>query len=73
VVNPENTIYSIKRFIGRRYGEVEAERKIVSYKVLPGPSGDARVQVPASGKTYTPQKIGARVAKAQARRRGVPG
>src|ERR671925_1918821 len=57
VVNPENTIYSIKRFIGRHYDEIEAERKIVSYKVVAGPSGDARVQVPASGKTYTPQEI----------------
>jgi actin-like ATPase involved in cell morphogenesis len=61
VVNPENTIYSIKRFIGRRYDEVEQERKIVSYKVVAGPTGDARVQVPTSGKTYTPQEISARV------------
>ncbi len=61
IVNPENTIYSIKRFIGRRYDEVEAERKIVSFKVVPGPAGDARVQVPATGKTYTPQEISARV------------
>ena len=41
IVNPENTVYSIKRFMGRRYDEVEAERKIVSYKVVPGPAGDA--------------------------------
>jgi molecular chaperone DnaK len=61
VVNPENTIYSNKRFIGRRYDEVEQERKIVSYKVVAGPSGDARVQVPATDKTYTPQEISARV------------
>jgi molecular chaperone DnaK len=61
IVNPENTIYSIKRFIGRRYDEVEQERKIVSYKVVAGPAGDARVQVPASGKTYTPQEISAKV------------
>ena len=61
IVNPENTIYSIKRFIGRRYDEVEEERKIVSYKVVAGPSGDARVQVPATGKTYTPQEISAKV------------
>jgi molecular chaperone DnaK len=61
IVNPENTIYSIKRFIGRRYDEVEQERKIVPYKVVAGPSGDARVQVPATGKTYTPQEISARV------------
>src|SRR5919108_5798357 len=61
VVNSENTIYSIKRFIGRHYDEVEEERKIVSYKVVPGPTGDARVQVPATGKTYTPQEISAKV------------
>jgi molecular chaperone DnaK len=60
-VNPENTIYSIKRFIGRHDDEVEQERKIVPYKVVAGPSGDARVQVPATGKTYTPQEISARV------------
>ncbi len=61
IVNPENTIYSIKRFIGRRYDEVEEERKIVSYKVVAGPQGDARVFVPATGKTYTPQEISAKV------------
>jgi molecular chaperone DnaK len=61
VVNPENTVSSIKRFIGRRYDEVEAERKIVPYTVVAGPSGDAQVQVPATSKTYTPQEISARV------------
>jgi molecular chaperone DnaK len=61
IVNPENTVYSIKRFIGRRFDEVEEERKIVSYKVVAGPAGDARVQVPATGKTYTPQEISAKV------------
>ncbi len=61
IVNSENTIYSIKRFMGRRYDEVEEERKIVSFKVVPGPSGDARVQVPATGKIMTPQEISAKV------------
>ena len=59
IVNPENTVYSIKRFIGRHYDEVESERKIVSYKVVAGPSGDARVFIPQTGKTYTPQEISA--------------
>jgi molecular chaperone DnaK len=45
--------------MGRRYDEVEAERKIVSYKVVPGPSGDARISIPQTGKTYTPQEISA--------------
>jgi molecular chaperone DnaK len=61
IVNSENTIYSIKRFIGRHYDEVEAEREIVPYAVVPGPSGDARVLVPATGKTMTPQEISAKV------------
>jgi molecular chaperone DnaK len=61
IVNPENTVYSIKRFMGRRYDEVEEERKMVSFKVVPGPEGDARVQIPQTGKTYTPQEISAMI------------
>jgi len=59
IVNPENTVYSIKRFMGRRYDEVETERQMVSFKVVPGPNGDARVSIPQTGKTYTPQEISA--------------
>jgi molecular chaperone DnaK len=59
IVNPENTVYSIKRFMGRHFDEVESERKIVSYKVISGPSGDARVSIPQTGKRYTPQEISA--------------
>jgi molecular chaperone DnaK len=61
IVNPENTVYSIKRFMGRRHDEVEAERRIVSYKVVPGPAGDARVSIPQTGKSYTPQEISAMI------------
>ncbi len=61
ITNPENTIYSIKRFMGRRYDEVEEERKMVSYKVVKGPAGDARVYVPVTGKEYTPQEISAMI------------
>ncbi|HKP53946.1 MAG TPA: molecular chaperone DnaK [Chloroflexia bacterium] len=61
IVNPENTVYSIKRFMGRRYDEVEEERKIVPYKVVAGPDGDARVMIPQTGKTYTPQEISAMI------------
>jgi molecular chaperone DnaK len=61
VVNAENTVYSIKRFIGRRFDEVAAERKMVSYEVVAGPNGDARVKVPITGKTYTPQEISAMI------------
>jgi molecular chaperone DnaK len=61
VINPENTIYSIKRFMGRRYGEVETERKMVSYQVIQGPSNDARVHVPIMKVDYTPQDISAMI------------
>jgi len=61
VVNPENTVFSIKRFMGRRFGEVAEERQRVPYKVVEGPSGDARVQIPQTGQTYTPQEISAMI------------
>jgi molecular chaperone DnaK len=61
VVNSENTVYSIKRFIGRHYDEVEAERKMVSYEVVPGPSGDVRVKIPVTGREYSPQEISAMI------------
>lgn len=61
VVNSENTVYSIKRFIGRHYDEVEEERKMVSYETVKGPSGDVRVKIPATGKEYAPQEISAMV------------
>jgi len=57
ILNPENTVYSIKRFMGRRYTEVEAERRIVPYKVEEGPNGMAVVRIPAGGKTFTPEEI----------------
>lgn len=61
VVNPENTVYSIKRFMGRHFDEVEAERKMVSYKVIAGPAGDARVQIPVTGSVFSPQEISAMI------------
>jgi len=61
VVNSDNTVYSIKRFIGRRFDEVEEERKMVSYEAIEGPSGDVLVKVPATGKEYTPQEISAMI------------
>jgi len=61
VMNPENTVYSIKRFMGRSFDQTEAERKLVSYQVMAGPNGDARVKLPATGKTYTPQELSAMV------------
>ncbi len=61
VLNPENTVYSIKRFMGRRYSEVETERKMVPYKVEEGPNGMAVVRLPAAGKTFTPEEISAMI------------
>ena len=61
VVNPENTVFSIKRFMGRRYDEVEQERKMVPFHVASGPSGDARVKIPVNGREYTPQEISAMI------------
>ena len=61
VVNPENTVYSIKRFMGRRYDEVETERKMVPYQVVHGPAGDARVKIPVTGREYSPQEISAMI------------
>ncbi len=59
VLNPENTVFSIKRFMGRRYDEVGEEMKLVPYKVVKGPNSEARVA--AGGKDYAPQQISALV------------
>ncbi len=59
VINSENTIYSIKRFMGRRFDEVETERKMVPYQVVSGPSDEARVKIPVTGREYSPQEISA--------------
>ena len=72
VTNPENTVFSIKRFMGRKYAEVDEEMKIVPYDVVRGPNGDARVKVrgqgvqPAGDQRDDPPE-------AQGGRRGVPG
>jgi molecular chaperone DnaK len=63
IVNPENTFYSIKRLMGRRYEDPETQRtmEMVSYKIVPGPNNDARVEAPVVGKTFTPQEISAMI------------
>ena len=60
-VNPENTVYSIKRFMGRKFGEVDSERKIVPYQVKPGKDDRAVVFVPAMNKEFTPEEISAMI------------
>jgi molecular chaperone DnaK len=59
VTNPQNTVFSIKRFMGRKEAEVREEESIVPYKVVAGPNGDARVEV--MGKQYSPPEISAMI------------
>src|SRR4051812_22766493 len=59
VTNPENTVFSIKRFMGRKWDEVSEEMTIVPYEVVKGPNGDARVK--AGGKEYSPPEISAMI------------
>jgi molecular chaperone DnaK len=59
ITNPDNTVYSIKRFVGRRFDEVQSEIKTVPFRVISGPHGDARVV--AQGKEYTPPEISAMI------------
>src|SRR5512138_3125898 len=63
VTNSRNTIYSIKRFMGRKFSEVEEERKRVPYKVVPGPNNDACVEVEVEGKAkqFSPPEISAMI------------
>ena len=59
ITNPENTVFSIKRFMGRRYEEVTEEMKMVPYKAVRGDNGDVRIDI--SGKMYSPPEISAMI------------
>ncbi|MEE9264881.1 MAG: molecular chaperone DnaK [Vicinamibacteria bacterium] len=59
ITNPENTVYSIKRFMGRRHDEVSEEADMVPYKIVKGKNGDVRVEV--RGKEYSPPEISAMI------------
>jgi molecular chaperone DnaK len=59
VTNPENTVFSIKRFMGRKFSEVSEEAKMVPYKVVAAPNGDVRVEV--TGKQYSPPEVSAMI------------
>ena len=61
VINPENTVFSIKRFMGRHFDEVENERTMVPFEVIPGPMNDARVRIPVNNRDYSPQEISAMI------------
>ncbi|RMH00475.1 MAG: molecular chaperone DnaK [Aquificota bacterium] len=63
ILDPENTIYESKRFIGRKYEEVKEEAKRVSYKVVPDDKGDAAFDVPNAGRLVRPEEVGAHVLK----------
>jgi molecular chaperone DnaK len=59
ITNPENTVYSIKRFVGRKHNEVGEESKRIPYKMVAAPNGDAAVEI--RGKRYSPQEVSAKV------------
>jgi molecular chaperone DnaK len=61
ITNPTNTVFSIKRFMGRKESEVQEEEKTVPYKVTSASNGLAQVEIPNTGKTYTPPEISAMI------------
>lgn len=60
-VNAENTIFSVKRLLGRRYDEVGEEASQLPYELVEGPQGDVRINIPYAGLLYTPQQVAASI------------
>lgn len=61
VINPENTVFSVKRLMGKSISEAKAEMDVLPYSIVAGPSSDAQIKVPATGRQYTPQEISAMI------------
>jgi heat shock protein 1/8 len=61
VVNPQNTFYSVKRFIGRKMNEVQDEARQVSYKVVADENGNVKLDCPAVGKQFSAEEVSAQV------------
>ncbi|MAS34233.1 MAG: molecular chaperone DnaK [Anaerolineaceae bacterium] len=61
VINPENTIFSVKRLMGKSRSEVKTEEERVPYQITEGPSGDAQVKIPVTGRKYSPQEVSAMI------------
>ena len=61
ITNPENTIFSAKRFIGRHYQEVQQESKLVPFKIVSGTNGDAKIHIAAETREFSPPEISAMV------------
>ena len=61
ITNPENTVFSAKRFIGRRFDEVERESKLVPFKTKPGKHGEAGIHIPMENRDFTPPEVSAMV------------
>ncbi len=59
VINPENTIFSVKRLMGKSYAEAKAEADHLPYQVVSGPANDAQIKISTTGRKYTPQEISA--------------